>query len=344
METGPFEMQAQQFLRAQRKKEVALSALAEWERVTTQQETTPDLGQALLSYADLASLDLPQCQWHLPWLAEGSNVMVFGPRGVGKTMLQLGLAASLTTGTRFLKWTVQKAVGVLYVDGEMQLDELRKRITNLSPEPPKGLHFITSEWVYHRLYRDLILTGAPMRDSLLHVLEARPEIRVLILDNISCLFSGIDENSKKDWEPINTWLIRLRHRGIATVLVHHGGKGGQQRGTSGREDSLDTVIQLDRPANYDPREGCHFELQFTKCRSVKGEEVGAIDVKLEDLNGRLTWTWKPLEQSKEDLVRALLSDGIDNPRDIAEALGITRSYAWKLKKRIENAKRMRDDA
>ena len=344
METGPFEVQARQFARAQRMKEVAQSELAEWERVTIQQETAPDLGQALISYADLASLDLPQRKGHLPWLAEGCNVMVFGPRGIGKSMLQLGLAASLTTGTSFLKWRVQERVDVLYVDGEMQLDELRRRITDLSPEPPKGLHFIPSEWVYHRLHRDLILTGAPMRDSLLQVLEGRPDIRVLILDNISCLFSGIDENSKKDWEPINTWLIRLRHRGIATVLVHHGGKGGQQRGTSGREDSLDTVIQLDRPADYDPREGCHFELKFTKCRSVKGEEVGPIDVKLEDQGGRLTWTWKPLEQSKEDQVRALLNDGIDNPSDIAEALGINRSYAWKLKKRIENAKKMKDDA
>ena len=234
METGPFEMQAQQFIRAQRKQDLAQKALAEWGKDLTQQDAPPDLSQALVSFAELASLDLPPRKEHLTWLAEGSNGMVFGPRGIGKTMLQLGLAAALTTGTPFLRWPIQEAVGVLYVDGEMQLDELRKRITDLSPEPPKGLHFLPSEWVYHRLHRDLILTRDTMRDSLLQVLEARPDIRVLILDNISCLFSGIDENSKKDWEPINTWLIHLRHRGIATVLVHHGGKGGQQRGRGGQ--------------------------------------------------------------------------------------------------------------
>ena len=174
-----------------------------------------------------------------------------------------------------------------------------------------------------------------MRDSLLQVLETHPDIRVLILDNISCLFSGINEDNKKDWEPINAWLIRLRHRGIATLLVHHAGKGGQQRGTSGREDSLDNVIQLDRPVDYDPREGCHFELKFTKCRSAKGEEVGPLDVKLVEENGRLSWTWKALEQSKEDQVRSLLKEGVDRPTDIAEALGVTKSYACKLKKRID---------
>src|SRR5438128_9476692 len=101
-----------------------------------------------------------------------------------------------------------------------------------------------------------------MRQAVGTILEAHPEIRVIILDNISCLFSGINEDSKQDWEPINAWLIRLRHRGLTTVLVHHAGKQGQQRGTSGREDSLDTVIQLNKPANHDVREGCHFELNF----------------------------------------------------------------------------------
>ena len=330
METDPFDLQAQRFLLAQHRRDLAQENLSNLIR----QDAPPDLSQALISFAELASLDLPSRKHHLPWLSEGSNVMVFGPRGVGKTMLQLGLAALLTTGAPFLRWSIQEAVGVLYVDGEMQLSELRRRVTDLSPEPPKRLHFLPSEWVHHQLHRDLILTGAPMRDSLLQVLADRPEIRVLILDNISCLFAGIDENSKKDWEPINTWLIRLRHRGIATVLVHHGGKGGQQRGTSGREDSLDTVIQLDRPSGYDPCEGCHFELKFTKCRSVKGEEIGSLDVKLTEQSGKQTWVWKTLEQSKEDQVRELLADGVTGPSEIAETLGISKGYACKLKKKL----------
>src|SRR5262249_10281899 len=145
----------------------------------------------------------------------------------------------------------------------------------------------------------------------------------------------LNEDKKQDWEPINAWLIKLRHRGLATILVHHAGKSGQQRGTSGREDSLDTVIHLDRPAGYEAMEGCHFELKFTKARSVKGEEVGPLDVRLLEEAGSLAWSFKPLETSKEDQVRKLLAEGIDSPTDIAEALGIHRSYAYRLKKRIE---------
>src|SRR5262249_47878105 len=146
------------------------------------------------------------------------------------------------------------------------------------------LEFLTSQLVYQRCKKDLVLTSEAMRQQVASILDAHPDIRVMILDNISCLFSGINEDSKQDWEPINAWLIRLRHRGLTTVLGHHAGKGGQQRGTSGREDSLDTVIHLNKPTGADARDGCHFELSFTKCRSVTGESVAPLDVRLETVN------------------------------------------------------------
>lgn len=294
------------------------------------------LSDALLDYPAMLSLALPERTRHLAWLPEGGNVMVYGPRGVGKTFLQLGLTAALTRGTSFLKWSVAAPAGVLYVDGEMQLDELRTRITALLPEPPvASLRFLTSEWVYHTLHRDLVLTSDGMREAIMTILDAHPDIRVLILDNVSCLFSGLDEDKKRDWEPINAWLIRLRHRGLATVLVHHAGKGGQQRGTSGREDSLDTVIQLSPPSDYDPREGCHFELRFTKSRSVTGEDVASLDVKLENQEGQLVWTYQPVERSVQERVRRLVEDGETSPSAIAEELNITKGYASKLVRKVK---------
>lgn len=294
------------------------------------------LESALLEYTALVALDLPERKRHLAWLPEGGNVMVYALRGVGKTMFLLGLTASLVTGSDFLKWKIGEAVSVLYIDGEMPLDELRQRTTALLPAPPIcPLHFLSSEMVYHTLRRDLVLTSSEVRDEVIGILDAHPEIRVVILDNISSLFSGIDEDKKRDWEPIAAWLIRLRHRGLATILVHHAGKAGQQRGTSGREDALDTVIHLAHPATHEAKDGCYFELTFTKCRSVKGKEVGPLDVRLIEKGGQLIWTQQPLEVSKEDQVRGLLADGLVNNSDIAEALGITRAYVWKLRKKIE---------
>lgn len=295
------------------------------------------LSTAVVSYRDLLGLKLAERPRHLPWLPEGGNVMVYGPRGVGKTFLQLALAVSLTTGRPLLKWSVHKPVGVLYVDGEMQLDELRTRVTSLSESPPTApLEFLTSQLVYQRCGgEDLILTSDTMRQEVVKILDGRPDMRVLILDNISCLFSGINEDSKQDWEPINAWLIKLRHRGITTVLVHHAGKSGQQRGTSGREDSLDTVIQLAKPTGVDAREGCHFELHFTKCRSATGEDVAPLDVRLQTMNGNLLWAYQAVEVSTLDRARHLFTEGVTRPTELAEELGIHKGYASRILKKLK---------
>lgn len=294
-------------------------------------DAKPRMVDAVVTFEELLRLEMPERKQHLAWLKEGSLVMVFGPRGIGKTMLQLGLAAGLVTGTKFLAWEVTAPVGVLYIDGEMPLDELRTRTTALLSDLPKApLHFLTSEVVFSKTQRDLTLTSVAVQDEITAMLDAHPEIQVVILDNISSLFVGIDEDRKRDWEPISAWLVRLRHRGLSVVLVHHAGKGGNQRGTSGREDALDVVIQLDRPSQYDAREGCHFELRFTKSRSVKGQDVAPLDVRLNEDTGRVQWKFAPLEESKLDQVIRLLEDGITSPSDVAEELGITKGYASKL--------------
>lgn len=280
-------------------------------------------------------MKLPERKRHLPWLPENSIVMIYGARGVGKTMLQLSLGAALGSGTSFLKWPIAAPTGTLYVDGEMPLDELKARITKLVPSEPAMLQFLTSDTVYQSSQRNLVLTSESMRAELDQLLDTHPEIRVLILDNISCLFTGINEDKKQEWEPINAWLLRLRHRGLSIVLVHHAGKGGQQRGTSGREDALDTVIQLSLPADYDPKEGCHFELCFTKSRSVKGDDVAPLDVKLEELDGRLRWRYKLVEESRLDKVRRLKQEGVTSPTQIAEEIGISKGYASKLLHRLK---------
>lgn len=293
----------------------------------------PHLGQALLAYDELLRAEIPDRATYLPWLGAGSIVMIFGPRGIGKTMFGAGLAAALSTGTQFLTWPVSKPVGLLYVDGEMPLDALRDRFTRLLPCPPKApLHFLTAERVYHTLRTDLVLSADSAREQIVAILDAHPAIKVVVLDNIACLFAGIDEDSKRDWEPVNAWLIRLRHRGITTVLMHHAGKGGQQRGTSGREDALDVTIHLGRPADYDSRQGCRFEIRFTKARGVHGDAVAPLEVKL---NEHHQLESKALEESKEEAARKLYAEGVTRPSDLAEELGITKGYASKLLQKLK---------
>ena len=65
------------------------------------------------------------------------------------------------------------------------------------------------------------------------------EISLYFLDNISALTS-IDENKAQDWSTMLKWLIKIKNRGITTVIFHHTGK---TTGTaSGSNMSLRLVI------------------------------------------------------------------------------------------------------
>ena len=154
-----------------------------------------DLSKALVNYPDLLALEIAERPRYLPWLLERSTVMVFGPRGIGKTFFQLALSVALTTGKPLWNWDCPAPVGVLYVDGEMQLDELRQRAQALMENSDSAVDLSDQPACVERCGgKDLVLTSgrdAPRsgQDPRIH-----PEIRVVVLDNISCLFSGIRED------------------------------------------------------------------------------------------------------------------------------------------------------
>ena len=64
-------------------------------------------------------------------------------------------------------------------------------------------------------------------------------------------------------------------------------------------------------------------------------------MRLEERDGQLQWSYKTLEDSRFDLVKRLLEEGVTSPTEIAEELGITKGYASKLvrKARFEQGRR-----
>jgi hypothetical protein len=82
---------------------------------------------------ELLRLDLPPRRYLLhPWLPEKGLAMVYAPRGVGKTLFALGAAYAVACGGRILRFTAPAARRVLYVDGEMPLQEMRDRFAALN--------------------------------------------------------------------------------------------------------------------------------------------------------------------------------------------------------------------
>jgi putative DNA primase/helicase len=162
-------------------------------------------------------------------------------------------------------------------------------------------------------------------------------IDLLILDNLSSLTAVIRDNDQESWTTIQQWLLRLRRRGISVLLVHHAGKGGEQRGTSRREDILDTSISLRRPSDYVSSEGARFEVHFEKARGVTGDAAGPFEAKLTaDPGGRPLWIIREIVDVQKAQVEGLLADGL-SIRDIAEETGIPKSTVHRIKKAMEAA-------
>ena len=127
-------------------------------------------------------------------------------------------------------------------------------------------------------------------------------------------------------------MLRLRRRGISILLVHHANKGGGQRGTSRREDILDTVINLSRPEDYTPEEGARFEVHLEKARHIVGDEAKPFEASLNITNGASFWITRDLEDVTLQQVVNLTGEGL-SVRDIADEIAISKSRVQRIKNR-----------
>ena len=172
-------------------------------------------------------------------------------------------------------------------------------------------------------------------------LKKHEDIRLLILDNISCLTPRLDENIRKDWDDVSQWLLQLRSIGTAVILVHHEGKNNTQRGTSAREDLLNFSIRLKRPEGYNSEEGARFIVEFTKNRRFYGPDAKPFELELQNKNMKLTWTVNEDGNKKEDDIIDMLNEG-KQQKAIAEELEVTQSYVSQVKKTAKEEGKLKE--
>jgi len=158
----------------------------------------------------------------------------------------------------------------------------------------------------------------------------------ILLDNISTLCPGAQENDADGWAVMQAWILQLRRQGKSVLLVHHDGKGGQQRGTSKREDVLDSVISLRRPPDYTAEDGLRCEVYFEKIRGrARGSSVQPFELKLQtDEGNRVVWTHRPLKSIVNRRAFEMFTDKESN-REISDALGISRYKVYRLRKKFD---------
>ena len=161
------------------------------------------------------------------------------------------------------------------------------------------------------------------------------DIDLVILDNLSTLLTSRSETASDAWVPMQNWLLKLRREGISVLVIHHAGTNGRQRGTSRREDALDTVIALRRPEDYSPEQGARFEIHFEKLRNrVDAAGATPFEARLEtlDADGQQSIRWSSSDLKPPMLMQAaeLFGEGL-TVREVAAALRISKSEAGRLR-------------
>jgi putative DNA primase/helicase len=269
-----------------------------------------------------------------PVLPTQGLAMLYAARGVGKTFVGLGMAYAVATGGAFCRWQAPEPRRVLYVDGEMPASAMQERLAQIV----QGSEKVPPDDDYLRIVTpDLQEDGIPdisSTEGQAAIEDYLGGVSLVVLDNLSTLCRHGRENEAESWEPMQEWVLSLRRRGISVLLVHHAGKGGNQRGTSKREDCLDTVICLRQPPDYQAEEGARFEVHMEKARGVIGEDAKSFEARLEVRDGVAMWTTREIEDRELEHVIELVRAG-DTVRDIAEETGISRSKVGRLRKRAQ---------
>jgi putative DNA primase/helicase len=298
---------------------------------------TPPL--RIVNAGELASLEIaPRATLLAPLLLARGLAMVHGWRGIGKTHFVIGCAVAMAAGGSFLRYKAPAPCKVLLIDGEMPAATLKERIqaaalaSPIDMEDPDNLRILAADLQTDPL-PDL---GTP--DGQAAIAEAIAWADVVILDNLSSLIRSTRDNDSESWQPVQDWLLRLRRDNKSVLLVHHSGKSGAQRGTSRKEDVLDVVIGLRRPANYSPVEGARFEVYVEKGRHLTGADAEPFEAMLTiGPDGSTAWAIRSVEDAQRKAFLELIADGTSVP-DASEAVGISRAtgYRWK-KSHVESA-------
>ena len=281
-----------------------------------------------LTFDELLSLEVaPRAELCGPWLKERTITEVYGWRGAGKSWFGLSLAFAVSSGVDFMRWGVTEAREVLYVDGEMDLEDIKERLSLIRKSEQKraGTTLRPKLRYLADSHEDIFPNGLPKLSTNegKALVESNLEgVSLLVLDNLSTLYNSAIENDAESWVETQDWLVSLRRRGISVVFVHHSGKGGQQRGSSKREDVINNVIALKQPADHQAEDGCAFTLTFEKSRGVKGPAVATFSAKLtEDEDGDLVWALQEAKEAKTSQILALKEEGM-GIREIARTLGM----------------------
>ena len=293
--------------------------------------------RSILSEEDFMNIKIPEREHILQGLiVEKTITIINGYRGGGKSWFVAAMANEISWGGQLGPWEVKHALNCLIVDGEMPMSLLQERMEKLNKG--KDVRKKPAKWyIYPEAYAYRIgLNRANILDALwrerIHDEVERLNIGFLVLDNLSSLAPGIDENDKTPFDAVNRWLLELRFNGVTIAMTHHTGKSGEQRGTSAHEDHVDMALVLSKPSGYVQDDGCKFTCTPTKDRDfiMKGEGV-TMQLIDDPWSGRTEFTTVVTTRGKGQAVKMRP----EMTRKEAREAGISDRTYYRIKKKGE---------
>ena len=257
-----------------------------------------------------------------PVIPEQGLTMLYAARGIGKTFVALSIAVAVASGGNLFGWRAEKPRRTLYIDGEMPARTMQDRIRAIETGAGCQLDDNLFQLITPDEQPDGAMPNLSDYDGQIALAEIVKGFDFIVIDNLATLCRGGKENESDSWSKMQEWLLMLRRLGKSVLLVHHAGKTGDQRGSSAKEDILDTVIKLTRPAEYTAGGGAQFTVELTKARGITGPEAEPFEAALisDDFVKAATWEYARKEDKDIKRIQDLLDEG-QTQRQIAEIMG-----------------------
>lgn len=268
-----------------------------------------------------------------PWLPHPGLAMLHAPRGEGKTWFALAVAKAVAARQNLLGWSCPNFGHVLYIDGELPGAALQERLRKFPSSAPGMFHVLCRDTFYLKKQVMPDLGEAEGRAELDRVIEqCMPDL--IIIDSISTLVRSGIENEAESWAPVQDWLLKHRWRGRTVFIIHHEGRSGRPRGTSKREDVLDTMIGLRKKPDDDSPDSV-FELSYTKARDFYGADAEPMQIRLAIVDGQVRWTAEKMRNVRNERIREMLESGMTQT-EIAKELNLSKGRVAQIVREIKS--------
>jgi RecA-family ATPase len=193
----------------------------------------------LVSLASLAGKTVPPRIWHVPDVLPAGQVTLFNADGgSGKSTLALQLACATALGRRWLGW-VPRVGGTLYMSAEDDVDEIHRRVNEISVAQDCGLEHLGEVRLWPMADEDAALAIADGGDRLepthkwaqleAHVDRHKPAL--IVLDSLADVFGGNEINRGQARQFIGMLRGLAMRSGAAVLVLAHPSLSGMSSGS-----------------------------------------------------------------------------------------------------------------